>query len=44
MDLFNINMGTILIVLILGHLLTGVLIIAYTAQHNRSKTVNTFLL
>lgn len=44
MDLFNINMGTILIVLVLGHLLTGVLIIAYTAQHKRSKAVNTFLL
>ncbi|MEG6511238.1 GGDEF domain-containing protein [Desulforamulus ruminis] len=44
MDFFNINMGTMLIVIILGHLLTGVLIIAYTAQHKRTKTVNTFLL
>ncbi len=44
MDFFNVNMGTILIVLVLGHLLTGVLIISYTAQHNRSKAVNTFLL
>ncbi len=44
MVLFNINMATILIVLVLGHLLTGMLIIAYTRQQNRSKAVNMFLL
>lgn len=44
MILFNINMATILIVLVLGHLLTGALIIAYTWQQNRSKAVNMFLL
>ena len=44
MILFNINMATILIVLVLGHLLTGALIIAYTRQQSRSKAVNMFLL
>lgn len=44
MVLFNINMSTILIVLVSGHLLTGMLIIAYTRQHSRSKAVNMFLL
>ncbi|SHK14292.1 GGDEF domain-containing protein [Desulforamulus aeronauticus] len=44
MFLFNINVVTILIILILGHLLTSVLIIAYTSQQNRSKAVNMFLL
>lgn len=44
MILFNINMATILIVLVLGHLLTGALIIAYTQQQKRSKAVNMFLL
>lgn len=44
MILSNINMATILIVLVFGHLLTGALIIAYTHQQNRSKAVNMFLL
>jgi diguanylate cyclase (GGDEF)-like protein len=44
MILFNINMPTILMVLILGHLLTGALIIAYTRKQNRSEAVNMFLL
>lgn len=44
MILFNINMETILVVLVLGHLLTGALIIAYTPQQNRSKSVNIFLI
>jgi diguanylate cyclase (GGDEF)-like protein len=37
-------MATMLIVLVSGHLFTGVLVIAYTARHERSKAVNTFLL
>lgn len=44
MILFNINMATILIVLVLGHLLTGALIIAYTRRQKRSKAVNMFLI
>ncbi|MBN7773594.1 GGDEF domain-containing protein [Clostridium aminobutyricum] len=44
MILFNINMATILVVLILGHLLTGALIIAYMGKQDRSKAVNTFLI
>lgn len=43
MDLFNINMGTMLIVLVSGHIFTGILVIAYT-QHHRSKTITMFLL
>lgn len=44
MDFFNLNMGTMLIILVLGHFFTGVLMIAYTSQHKRSKAINTFLL
>lgn len=44
MILFNINMATILVILVLGHLLTGELIIAYTWRQNRSKAVNMFLI
>lgn len=44
MILFNINMATILVILVLGHLLTGVLIIAYTWKQCRSKAVNMFLI
>ncbi|MDX9871049.1 MAG: hypothetical protein RBT41_01365 [Clostridia bacterium] len=44
MDFFNVNMGTMLIILVLGHFFTGVLMIVYTSQHKRSKAVNTFLL
>lgn len=44
MDLFNLDMQTILIVLVLGHFLTGVLIASYTVRHNKDKSVNLFLL
>ncbi|NYB75617.1 GGDEF domain-containing protein [Sedimentibacter hydroxybenzoicus DSM 7310] len=44
MILSNIDMATILIVLVLGHLLTGVFIVAYTWKQNRSKSVNIFLI
>ncbi len=44
MILFNINIETILIVLVLGHLLTGALILAYTRQQKRSQAVNIFLI
>ncbi|WP_242833947.1 MULTISPECIES: hypothetical protein [Desulfitobacterium] len=44
MILFNINMATILVVLVLGHLLTGALIIAYIGPQDRSKAVKMFLL
>lgn len=44
MDFFNVNLGTILIVLILGHFSTGILVISYTAKHHRSNTINIFLL
>ena len=43
MILFNIDMATILIMLILGHLLTGMFIIAYTWKQNRSEAINIFL-
>ncbi|KPU45328.1 putative diguanylate cyclase YcdT [Oxobacter pfennigii] len=44
MNVFNIDMGTLLIVLVLGHILTGILIISYTVRHNKEKSVNIFLL
>lgn len=44
MILSNIDMATILVVLVLGHLLTGVFIVAYTWKQNRSKSVNIFLI
>lgn len=44
MDLFNVNIGAMLIVLILGHFSTGILVISYTTKHKKSKAVNVFLL
>lgn len=44
MNVFNIDMGTLLIVLVLGHILTGLLIISYMVRHNKEKSVNIFLL
>lgn len=44
MNVFNIDMGTLLMVLVLGHILTGILIISYTIRHNKEKSVNIFLL
>ncbi|MDQ7092978.1 GGDEF domain-containing protein [Desulfosporosinus sp. PR] len=44
MNVFSIDMGTILIILVLGHVLTGVLIISYRFQHNKEKSVNIFLM
>jgi hypothetical protein len=44
MYLLDIDMWTVFIVLILGHFTTAVLIVAYTYRHNRSNTVNLFLL
>lgn len=44
MDVFNIDMGTLLIVLVLGHILTGILMISYTVGRGKEKSVNTFLL
>ncbi|ACL19797.1 GGDEF domain-containing protein [Desulfitobacterium hafniense] len=44
MILYNINMATILVVLVLGHLLTGALIMAYIGPQDRSRAVNMFLL
>lgn len=44
MGLFNLNMGNMLIVLILGHFTTGILVVLYTAKHHKSKAVNMFLL
>jgi diguanylate cyclase (GGDEF)-like protein len=44
MNFFNVNMGTMLIILVLGHCFTGVLMIAYKAQHKRSRAINAFLL
>ncbi len=44
MNVFNIDMGTILIILVLGHILTGILIVSYTIRHNKEKSVNRFLL
>lgn len=44
MELLNLNMGNMLIVLILGHFSTGLLVISYTAKHDKSKAVKMFLL
>lgn len=44
MNVFNIDMGTILIILVFGHILTGILIVSYTIRHNKEKSVNIFLL
>jgi diguanylate cyclase (GGDEF) domain len=44
MNAFTIDMTTLLIVLVLGHILTGILITSYTVRHNKDKSVNTFLL
>lgn len=44
MNLFDINMATVLVVLVLGHLITGALIIVYLGQQERSKALNTFLI
>lgn len=43
MELLNLNMGAMLIVLILGHFSTGILVISYTAKHDKSKAVKMFL-
>jgi len=42
-DLFDLNMGTMLVVLILGQLTTGILVISYSARR-KSTAVNAFLL
>lgn len=44
MILSNIDMATILLVLVLGHFLTGIFIFAYSWKHNRSKSINIFLI
>lgn len=44
MDSFELNVGAMLIVLILGHFTTGILVIAYTAKHRKSTAVNMLLL
>lgn len=44
MNVFNVDIGTILIILVLGHILTGILIISYKISHNKEKSVNIFLL
>ncbi|WP_312702157.1 diguanylate cyclase domain-containing protein [Sedimentibacter sp.] len=43
MILSNIDMATILLILVLGHFLTGIFIFAYSWKHNRSKPINVFL-
>ena len=37
-------MGTLLIVFALGHILTAILIVSYTARNNKSKSAGAFLL
>ncbi len=44
MDFSNINIQTLLIVLVLGHLLSGLLIFTYTVRRNKDKSINIFLL
>ena len=44
MDFLNIHMGTLLIVLVLGHILTAVLIVSYTVRNSKSKSANVFLM
>lgn len=44
MDLFALNLGSILLALILGHLSTAILVISYTAKHDKSGSVRLFLL
>lgn len=43
MILSNIDMATMLLVLVLGHFLTGIFILAYSWKQNRSKSINVFL-
>ncbi len=44
MNPFEINVGTLLVVLILGHVATGILLFSYTTKIYKSKAVNVFLL
>lgn len=44
MNFFDINTPTMMLVLVGGQLFSGILVVAYTSQHERSKALNTFLL
>ncbi|MHC1787060.1 MAG: GGDEF domain-containing protein [Christensenellales bacterium] len=44
MNFFDISAATMVLVLVVGQLLTGALVFAYTSQHERSKALNTLLL
>ena len=44
MSFYDINTATMMLVLVGGQLISGILVFAYTSQHERSKALNTFLL
>lgn len=44
MEPFEVNVGTLLIVLIVGHISTGVLVVTYAGGLNKGKEINVFLL
>jgi hypothetical protein len=44
MEPFEINVGTLLVVLIVGHISTGVLVVTYAGGINKSRVINVFLL
>lgn len=44
MEQFDVNVGTLLIILILGHISTGILIVTYAGGINKSRAINVFLL
>ncbi len=44
MDFSVINSATMMIMIVVGQFFSGILILAYTARHERSKALNTFLI
>jgi len=44
LDPLEVNVSTLLVVLILGHVATGILLFSYTLRLYKSKAVNVFLL
>ena len=44
MDFSVINSATMMIMIVVGQFFSGILILAYTSRHERSKALNTFLI
>ncbi len=44
MNIALINSATMMIMIVVGQFFSGILILAYTARHERSKALNTFLI